>query len=169
MDFENLGLSLYMLWFFYNNWKNFFTWRRFCSCCPGWNRCINFILKLIKSWLVDWNQKSCDGCRQSQFTCDGECTTRMMTKENTDSEFLRKKNRKKKQKKNHKVSCKPSATIAENAPIGTAKKTEAAVLEEASRASWEQVQEWHNKSCSYKKIKCKRIQLKTVTVFNKPC
>lgn len=46
-----------------------------------------------------------------------------------------KKNRKKKQKKNHKVSCKPSATIAENAPIGTAKKTEAAVLEEASRAS----------------------------------
>lgn len=50
----------------------------------------------------------------------------MMAKENTDSEFLRKKN---------KVSFKPSATIAENALIATARKTEAAVLVEASRAT----------------------------------
>jgi len=50
-----------------------------------------------------------------------------MTKENTGSEFLR--------KKQHKVTCKPSATIAANTPIATVKKTEVAVLLEASRAT----------------------------------
>lgn len=113
---------------------------------------------------MEWNQKSCDGCRQSQFTRDGECTTRTMTKENTGSEFLRKKQRK--------VTCKPSATIAANTPIATVKKTEVAVLLEASRATWEQLQEWHNKSCSFKNsAKCKKIQnqLKAVVVFSKPC